>query len=379
MQIGFLLTNEHHKLGKAEVLMLAKSKDVEVDENFLSIKLTDSLDEKIDSIGKKYAKRLAYTQSVYEILFITKNINDLRKDMESYNWSAIYKKNFSVRIKNLMKKKTAITERLMSEKSINEKSINEKSTKEKSTKEKSTKEKSTKEKTSLTEKDLAGFIWKKINNPVVDLKNAITQIECILAKKAYLCRKIADIEKTFLERRPHLRPRLHPSSLHPKLARALVNLTGASSGDTILDPFCGTGGILIEAGLMKLKTKGYDISDSMLISCKKNLEYYKIKNFKLEKQDALSLTERYDYIVTDIPYGKSTKITTSIQKIALAFFQNMEKNLQKRAVLVVPDIIMHNEEFSKYVYLEKKLIILDTFTLYVHKHLTRHILLLEPK
>ncbi len=41
------------------------------------------------------------------------------------------------------------------------------------------------------------------------------------------------------------RPFSLPISLHPKLARALVNLARVPMGGVLLDPFCGTGGILL--------------------------------------------------------------------------------------------------------------------------------------
>ena len=44
------------------------------------------------------------------------------------------------------------------------------------------------------------------------------------------------------------RPAPHPDiALSPRLARTLVNLAGAVPGQTILDPFCGSGTILVEA------------------------------------------------------------------------------------------------------------------------------------
>ena len=76
-----------------------------------------------------------------------------------------------------------------------------------------------------------------------------------------------------MERKAHLRPELQPTSLHPRLARALINLTGIRKG-ILLEPFCGAGGILLEAGLMGIKTVGYDIDKIVLKKCKINLNFY---------------------------------------------------------------------------------------------------------
>ncbi|MFQ6077015.1 MAG: DNA methyltransferase, partial [Candidatus Bathyarchaeia archaeon] len=71
--------------------------------------------------------------------------------------------------------------------------------------------------------------------------------------------------KPMLERRPRRRPFFHPSSLMPKLARCMVNLARPRRGDSVLDPFCGTGSLLIEAGLMGMKALGSDIKGHMAL------------------------------------------------------------------------------------------------------------------
>ena len=40
------------------------------------------------------------------------------------------------------------------------------------------------------------------------------------------------------------------------LSRLLVNLAGVREGQTVFDPFCGTGSIAVEAALMGMKTIG---------------------------------------------------------------------------------------------------------------------------
>lgn len=48
--------------------------------------------------------------------------------------------------------------------------------------------------------------------------------------------------------------------LPPKLARMLINLARTNTTKTLLDPFCGSGSILMEAGLMGLHSTGIDNS-----------------------------------------------------------------------------------------------------------------------
>ena len=71
------------------------------------------------------------------------------------------------------------------------------------------------------------------------------------------------------------RPVRHPEiSMSPRLARVLVNLAGLHSGQTILDPFCGTGTILTEALLQSFKCLGIDASTRMVQETRKNLLWY---------------------------------------------------------------------------------------------------------
>ncbi len=63
-----------------------------------------------------------------------------------------------------------------------------------------------------------------------------------------------------------------PISLHPKLARALVNLSRVPTGGRVLDPFCGTGGVVLEAARIGLRPVAADIRSSMLIGARRSLQ-----------------------------------------------------------------------------------------------------------
>lgn len=62
--------------------------------------------------------------------------------------------------------------------------------------------------------------------------------------------------------------------LPPKVAQFLINLTQPKSGDTLLDPFCGSGTILQEAALMGIENRiGFDISQKAVAATKTNLTW----------------------------------------------------------------------------------------------------------
>ncbi|UAL07938.1 MAG: methyltransferase domain-containing protein [Candidatus Methanogranum gryphiswaldense] len=119
------------------------------------------------------------------------------------------------------------------------------------------------------------------------------------------------IDKNLLEKRKvGERPFFSPISLHPKYARALVNLTGVKRGGVVLDPFCGTGGILIEAAEMGMKTIASDFDEEMIIGCQENMNFYGLKLDDFAVADIGDIPELFDGInavATDPPYGRSTK------------------------------------------------------------------------
>jgi tRNA (guanine10-N2)-dimethyltransferase len=117
--------------------------------------------------------------------------------------------------------------------------------------------------------------------------------------------------KDFESRKAHHRPFFRPISLHPRVSRAIVNLTKARK--EILDPFMGAGGILMEAGLIGLKVYGVDIKPEMVEGAEMNLRHYGIEEYTLKLGDATRLEElfpgrKFEAIATDPPYGTSATL-----------------------------------------------------------------------
>jgi tRNA G10 N-methylase Trm11 len=106
--------------------------------------------------------------------------------------------------------------------------------------------------------------------------------------KTILAQNIAEQDIDAYARRDQKRPKRDAKvgMLPPKLAQILVNLAvgkveqddpscgpGESKGKTILDPFCGTGVILQEAGLMGYDVYGTDNEPRMIEYSKDNLDW----------------------------------------------------------------------------------------------------------
>lgn len=357
MKYIFVLLKNDLALAKEEVLSLINSKSCELIENVLVL-CTSKKNERI-SINEA-AKRLAYTNSISLLLFESDYKNFL-KCMENFNWNSVYKGSFCVRIKKLFPEFSDFN---------NKKSNGKNAFKE-----------------IFSESNIASYIWKNVKKPKVNLENPKTCINVFFAKdKVLCCLLLKKIGNNFEKRKSHLRPMPSPISLHPRLARAMVNLTKAGKNELILDPFCGSGGILIEAGLISLKAIGFDINKKMIWKSMVNLRHYKIKNYELEVKDFFSIDRKYKFIVSDLPYGLNAaimgkvRITKSnkkllkkyIEKFYFDVIKKLELILIKRAVIIFPSYVNYKKLLKK-----SKLKLKSEFESYVHGNLTRKILVLE--
>lgn len=310
----YLLSADNLLLGKEEVLALARPKHVEADDRILVV------DSKFNDF-----KRLAYTKSVYHFLFSCRP-ESLLEHMSKFNWNKIYKKDFCVRIKNFHIPM-------------------------------------------FTEQGLADVVWRRLKKPTANLKNPRTRVEFLFVKGKVFCGlSIYAQDNYFFERAAHLRPGFHPTSLSPKLARVLVNLSSVKRNEVLLDPFCGTGGILLESAIVGCKTVGSDIDNDMLIKAKQNLDHFKLKA-KLSKEDALKVKVKCDVIVTDPPYGRGSFKTMKVSTLYNSFLANAYSLLKKNKRLVV--IFPNNFSFKS------KFRVVCCIPFYVHKSLTRNIFVLE--
>jgi len=212
-----------------------------------------------------------------------------------------------------------------------------------------------------SERELASIVWSRLQNPNVNLKNPQVTLDIVVVKdKAYIGIRTWESLEKFEDRRAHLRPELHPSSLHPTLARALVNITCAKS---IHDPCCGSGGILIEAGLAGIRTSGADIDPGMVLRARRNCQSYGLHP-DVRIADATQWLPRCGAIITDLPYGKSTR-PQDLAPLCEAILLRASTATRK-AIIGAP----HELHFSGWIVRAK-------FSIYVHKSMTRHFWVLE--
>jgi len=329
MNLLFELSKEHKTLPKAEIVACLDAEHISYDvidsnENIMIVK-ADMKEQKI----KRLACRLSMTFFIDKLLFSSlPSINEIKKHAEATN---IEKKgSIAIRCKNR-------SDNIDSQPVI----------------------------------QTLAKVYSK--DRVVALENPKVEVRGLIDEKQ-ICAglKLAEIDRQqFEKRKVQYRPFFSPISIHPKLARALVNLSLIKKDELMLDPFCGTGGMLIEAGLIGAKIVGSDIENKMIEGCRKTLDFYKIKNYKLFCSDIGSIKKHVktvDAVVTDLPYGKST--TTKGEEIKQLYeraFENISKVLEKNSRAVIglsnKDMISLGEKYFS---------LMDKHEFRVHRSLTRY-------
>jgi len=92
------------------------------------------------------------------------------------------------------------------------------------------------------------------------------------------------------------------TTLSSRLARAIVNLV-ARPGETVVDPLCGVGVLLVEAARIGCATQGGDLKTKACGSARQNLEAAGFPH-AIVRRDALEpSSEEADALVSDLPYG----------------------------------------------------------------------------
>ena len=158
--------------------------------------------------------------------------------------------------------------------------------------------------------ELERIIGSKIKGRV-DLSHPEEEFRAVVSgSRCYLGRVIWRGDPgRFSRRRPGDRPFFHPGVMMPRMVRALVNISCARRGERLLDPFCGTGGMVLEASLVGIRAVGSDRDPFMARGSRRNVHG---EDIVLAEAGALPFTSSsFDAVVTDLPYGQSVSIYAS--------------------------------------------------------------------
>ena len=206
-----------------------------------------------------------------------------------------------------------------------------------------------------------GDMISKFSQAKVSLENPDITIYLIFTDKENFFGFSKRVEKQV---RPK-KVRKHPHELDWKLTRAMINLAGLREGETVCDPFCGTGTTLLEAESLGIHAIGVDFDEIMCKMSKENLAIngYESKLIKDDFSGLKRIVEEFDGIVTDLPYGRASKSSENPEEVLKKFVSILPRR-KKIAV-------MCKKGFEK----ELKISPLKRYEIYRHKSLTRIILI----
>lgn len=230
-------------------------------------------------------------------------------------------------------------------------------------------------KTTKLEREIGSIIQRKgyhvnLENPNLWFRLFITDKQCIFTLLA------SEIDRSIYEkRRPQLRPFFHPGVILPRMARCMVNLSQARENCTFLDPFCGTGGILIEASMLGTNPIGVDVQRRMIEGTMRNMRYYSL-DAEVMAGDASRIALEdcsVDAVAMDPPYGQSALIkSSSMEKLYQDALEEVQRVLKPGCYAVVASRFPLEEVVDLSMFK-----VSETHQYRVHKSLTRHITALQ--
>lgn len=208
----------------------------------------------------------------------------------------------------------------------------------------------------------------------VSLDNPDVELTVVRDKRDYLMlTRPRRMSQRWAVRRPRARAFFHPSAIFPKFSRLLVNLSGGRTGQTFLDPFCGTGSLLLEAAEIGMRPVGIDLLERMVVGAMRNKVKFEQEWLGVIRADSRRLPLfTVDAIATDIPYGRvSTTSGSSTRQILENLINGASSLLTSGSRLVV----MHPESLA--VEGGRDFLVDEELHVPVHKKLTRTITVLR--
>lgn len=338
MKVAFLLTGEHSSLPKAEVKAVLEVFNIPFLE-YLDMDSLLVLDVRgySEELANKLASRLAFTRSLGRLVSAVKH-EEFPKELNRVTPPEIIGKFRvrAVRIRGCCREMRRVD----------------------------------------VEKEIGRWILKGNPGSRVDLENPRREVLAVLTSgHVMIYMKDVEVDRALFKiKEVAARPFVHPASMRPTLARAMVNLARTREGDLVLDPFMGVGGIALEALSVGARLIGADVNESMIIGAKNNLIAYGfLEGFKLMLGNALDLDlgEMVDRIVTDPPYGRmSAAFGNSPKDLVKKFVRKAGCYLKERGWIAISAPIQHLDinDFD-----DAGFEVVEYFDVREHKSLTRRI------
>jgi tRNA (guanine10-N2)-dimethyltransferase len=226
------------------------------------------------------------------------------------------------------------------------------------------------------EREIGRVIYQAVRGTRANLKNPRKTFFGILSDGEFIfgLRAVEIKAGEFAKRGPPRTVFTHSAAMPPKIARCMVNLARPRAGDLVLDPFCGTGSFLVEAGLIGCRVVGSDVKRRMIMGSVQNLSACGVEPEGLFVADAWVPpipSDSIKCVVTDPPYGTSTTtLGLGTSEVFERFFSAAGNYLKRggRVCLAAPKTIKVSQIAGDMGFKHE-----ESHFIYIHRRLTREI------
>jgi tRNA (guanine6-N2)-methyltransferase len=170
-------------------------------------------------------------------------------------------------------------------------------------------------------------------------------LEADLNIRLFIAGETAEVGARLAKRPLHNRdfaPTDYPGSLKPPLAAGLVRFAEPRSHQLLLDPFSGSGTIVLESLHLGLQAVGGDISSRAVAACRN-------RNLDISQWDARSLpleASSVDRIVSNLPWGDQSPIQTDSAGFYRDVCRELERVLAPKGKIVLLTTVSEQVQFS---------------------------------
>ncbi|MSP93574.1 MAG: methyltransferase domain-containing protein [Myxococcales bacterium] len=159
------------------------------------------------------------------------------------------------------------------------------------------------------------------------------------------------------------KPHNYLVALPVRIAKAALNLT-VLPGDTVLDPFCGSGTIPLLAAWAGHRAYGSDISAACVARAGDNIAHFG-QQATLTCVDARACRQQADCIVTNLPYGVYSHLPREAlhavlrnlgqlaPRVTLVTAERIEDDLRSHGYVVQRVIAVEAARFERFVYVTR--------------------------
>lgn len=203
------------------------------------------------------------------------------------------------------------------------------------------------------EQAVGEIIFKKEH--VVNLKSNNIIVADIIDNDCFIGKLI----KEDMHKRDY-RVKINKQGLNSCVAYSLLKIAGWKKENSLLDPNCRDGVILIEAGLIGgKKIYGMEISKQNFISAGMNAQLAKT-DVKLYDKEIFHMRELFkdvDYVITYLPAESNSVSKNFVNRLYGEFFGNVKSIVKKRTVVLILDDSLLKDYLQHFKIVERREII----------------------